>query len=93
MFRVTFATFSKDFKNFRTQISNSDKISIESVEVLGSALESPSNMLVCAPTGAGKTNVAVLTILQLVSKHLALRGAVDASFKPPTIACGLSFQP
>jgi pre-mRNA-splicing helicase BRR2 len=28
------------------------------------ALSSPQNLLVCAPTGAGKTNVAVLTMLQ-----------------------------
>eukprot|EP01060_Flectonema_neradi_P006198 TRINITY_DN14150_c0_g1_i2.p1 TRINITY_DN14150_c0_g1~~TRINITY_DN14150_c0_g1_i2.p1 ORF type:complete len:1221 (+),score=266.35 TRINITY_DN14150_c0_g1_i2:117-3779(+) len=32
------------------------------------ALSSPKNMLLCAPTGAGKTNVAVLTILQAFSE-------------------------
>ncbi|OQR70900.1 activating signal cointegrator 1 complex subunit 3-like [Tropilaelaps mercedesae] len=28
------------------------------------------NMLICAPTGAGKTNIALLTIMRLVTKHL-----------------------
>ena len=31
--------------------------------VYKSAFESPENLLVCAPTGAGKTNIALLTIL------------------------------
>ena len=34
--------------------------------VLNTALYSAENMLVCAPTGAGKTNVALLSMLQLV---------------------------
>ena len=45
------------------------------------AFSRSGNLLVSAPTGAGKTNVAVLTILQLVNKHLAVKGAVDRSFK------------
>jgi replicative superfamily II helicase len=36
-------------------------------EVYEVAYKSAQNMLVCAPTGAGKTNVAMLTLLQLVS--------------------------
>jgi replicative superfamily II helicase len=27
-------------------------------------------MLVCAPTGAGKTNIAMLTFLRLVKSHM-----------------------
>ena len=34
--------------------------------VVETALHSNENMLVCAPTGAGKTNVALLAILQQV---------------------------
>ena len=34
--------------------------------VLNTALYSAENMLVCAPTGAGKTNVALLSMLQLI---------------------------
>lgn len=33
-------------------------------------MNSEDNMLVCAPTGAGKTNVALLTILHELSKHV-----------------------
>ena len=36
--------------------------------VLETALYSAENMLVCAPTGAGKTNVALLSMLQLVGR-------------------------
>ena len=37
--------------------------------VFETAFYSNENMLVCAPTGAGKTNVALLTILHEISKH------------------------
>ncbi|KAI1345118.1 Sec63 Brl domain-containing protein [Xylariaceae sp. FL0016] len=34
-----------------------------------SAFENDGNMLICAPTGSGKTNVAMLTILRELGKH------------------------
>ncbi|KAJ2939955.1 hypothetical protein O0L34_g6662 [Tuta absoluta] len=42
------------------------------------ALETDDNLLVCAPTGAGKTNVALLTILREVGKHVNDDGTVNA---------------
>jgi replicative superfamily II helicase len=33
------------------------------------AFETNENMLVCAPTGAGKTDVAMLTVLRTISQH------------------------
>lgn len=45
-------------------------------KVYETALFKPDNLLLCAPTGAGKTNVAVLTILQ----QIALHGNSDGSF-------------
>ncbi|KAI8426808.1 hypothetical protein MSG28_014491 [Choristoneura fumiferana] len=42
------------------------------------ALESDENLLVCAPTGAGKTNVALLCILREVGKHVNDDGTVNA---------------
>jgi hypothetical protein len=40
------------------------------------ALLSAENMLLCAPTGAGKTNVAMLTMLREIGLH---RNAADGS--------------
>ena len=39
-------------------------------KVYGSAFNSGENLLVCAPTGAGKTNVACLTMLQTIGQYL-----------------------
>lgn len=39
-------------------------------KLFDAAYHSNQNLLVCAPTGAGKTNVAMLTILQQVRSHL-----------------------
>uniref|UniRef100_A0A1X7VH62 U5 small nuclear ribonucleoprotein 200 kDa helicase n=1 Tax=Amphimedon queenslandica TaxID=400682 RepID=A0A1X7VH62_AMPQE len=38
------------------------------------ALQSDENLLLCAPTGAGKTNVALLCIAREISKHMATPG-------------------
>lgn len=43
------------------------------------ALKSDENILLCAPTGAGKTNVALMTILREVSKHINLDGTINTS--------------
>ncbi len=39
-------------------------------QLKSACLESNENLLLCAPTGAGKTNVALLTILKEISKHV-----------------------
>lgn len=36
-------------------------------KVCGHTLNTNKNMLVCAPTSAGKTNIALLSILRVVS--------------------------
>lgn len=38
---------------------------------------SPENMLICAPTGAGKTNIAMLSYLHLVKQHVSVDGVID----------------
>eukprot|EP00057_Strongylocentrotus_purpuratus_P008588 XP_011663062.1 PREDICTED: LOW QUALITY PROTEIN: U5 small nuclear ribonucleoprotein 200 kDa helicase-like [Strongylocentrotus purpuratus] len=43
------------------------------------ALESDENLLLCAPTGAGKTNVALLTILREIGKNINLDGTINTS--------------
>ncbi|VDK71756.1 unnamed protein product, partial [Onchocerca ochengi] len=41
-----------------------------------SALKSDEHLLLCAPTGAGKTNVALLCILREISKHMNADGSI-----------------
>jgi len=46
------------------------------------ALESDENILLCAPTGAGKTNVALLCMLKEIGKHINTDGTIKLdSFK------------
>ncbi|ORX62001.1 Sec63-domain-containing protein [Hesseltinella vesiculosa] len=47
------------------------------------AYESNENMLVCAPTGAGKTDVAMLTVLRCIAQHCnppPSKGTTDINF-------------
>lgn len=39
-------------------------------KIYPSAFESDDNMLICAPTGAGKTNCAALTMLRAIGQHI-----------------------
>lgn len=41
------------------------------------ALETDENMLLCAPTGAGKTNVALLTMMREIGKHINDDGTIN----------------
>eukprot|EP00271_Cylindrocystis_brebissonii_P012705 TRINITY_DN317_c0_g1_i1.p1 TRINITY_DN317_c0_g1~~TRINITY_DN317_c0_g1_i1.p1 ORF type:complete len:2233 (-),score=420.67 TRINITY_DN317_c0_g1_i1:1930-8628(-) len=45
--------------------------------VYETAFYTPENLLLCAPTGAGKTNVAVLTILHELGLHRRTDGTLD----------------
>ena len=40
-------------------------------------LHSDQNLLVCAPTGAGKTNVALLTMMREIGKHINSDGTIN----------------
>ena len=42
------------------------------------ALHSDENLLLCAPTGAGKTNVALLTMMREIGKHINDDGTIRA---------------
>ncbi|XP_044756152.1 putative U5 small nuclear ribonucleoprotein 200 kDa helicase [Coccinella septempunctata] len=41
-------------------------------------LESDENLLLCAPTGAGKTNVALLCMMREIGKHINTDGTINA---------------
>lgn len=46
-----------------------DTLNVIQSKVFPIAFQEDSNMLICAPTGAGKTNVAVMSILRTISKY------------------------
>ncbi|ELU09831.1 hypothetical protein CAPTEDRAFT_222545 [Capitella teleta] len=41
------------------------------------ALDTDENLLLCAPTGAGKTNVALLTMMREIGKHINPDGTIN----------------
>ncbi|XP_069799536.1 U5 small nuclear ribonucleoprotein 200 kDa helicase [Dendropsophus ebraccatus] len=41
------------------------------------ALETDENLLLCAPTGAGKTNVALMCMLREIGKHINIDGTIN----------------
>lgn len=47
--------------------------------VYETALFTPENLLLCAPTGAGKTNVAMLTVLHQIGLYRKEDGSIDLS--------------
>uniref|UniRef100_A0A8B9LFW8 U5 small nuclear ribonucleoprotein 200 kDa helicase n=1 Tax=Astyanax mexicanus TaxID=7994 RepID=A0A8B9LFW8_ASTMX len=40
-------------------------------------METDGNLLVCAPTGAGKTNVALMAMLREIGKHINMDGTIN----------------
>uniref|UniRef100_A0A8C1UCC1 Activating signal cointegrator 1 complex subunit 3 n=1 Tax=Cyprinus carpio TaxID=7962 RepID=A0A8C1UCC1_CYPCA len=40
-------------------------------------METDENLLVCAPTGAGKTNVALMAMLREIGKHINMDGTIN----------------
>lgn len=46
-------------------------------EVFEAAFNGSENMLICAPTGAGKTNVALLAMLNTIGKYINSKGIVN----------------
>lgn len=45
--------------------------------IFPTAFNTSENMLICAPTGAGKTNCAMLTLLQLIKQHIDEDGVLQ----------------
>eukprot|EP00061_Rhincodon_typus_P019091 g48546.t1 len=41
------------------------------------AMETDENLLLCAPTGAGKTNVALMCMLREIGKHINMDGTIN----------------
>lgn len=59
----------KGFKGF-------EKLNVIQSIVFEQAYKTKENLLICAPTGAGKTNIAMLTILNTIHEHQNSRGDI-----------------
>jgi len=66
-------------KYSQTAFAGYEKLNRIQSKLCDAALKSDENLLLCAPTGAGKTNVALMTILREVSKHINLDGTINTS--------------
>lgn len=53
----------------RKAFSSIKRLNVIQSAIYDKAMKSDSSLLICAPTGAGKTNIAILTILREVFKH------------------------
>eukprot|EP01029_Cantina_marsupialis_P030668 TRINITY_DN838_c0_g1_i2.p1 TRINITY_DN838_c0_g1~~TRINITY_DN838_c0_g1_i2.p1 ORF type:complete len:1736 (-),score=582.30 TRINITY_DN838_c0_g1_i2:39-4685(-) len=60
----------------RKIFSNIKRFNPMQSKVFDVALNSNQNVLVCAPTGAGKTNVALLTITREIGQHISENGII-----------------
>eukprot|EP00281_Chroomonas_sp_CCMP1168_P020883 CAMPEP_0206228716 /NCGR_PEP_ID=MMETSP0047_2-20121206/9314_1 /ASSEMBLY_ACC=CAM_ASM_000192 /TAXON_ID=195065 /ORGANISM="Chroomonas mesostigmatica_cf, Strain CCMP1168" /LENGTH=2146 /DNA_ID=CAMNT_0053651971 /DNA_START=50 /DNA_END=6487 /DNA_ORIENTATION=+ len=61
----------------RPAFANTESLNRIQTKVCQTALFGSENMLVCAPTGAGKTNVALLTMLHEIGLHRQEDGTID----------------
>ncbi|EFP09045.1 hypothetical protein CRE_22485 [Caenorhabditis remanei] len=59
----------KGFKGF-------EKLNVIQSIVFEQAYKTKENLLICAPTGAGKTNIAMLTILNTIHEHQNAKGEI-----------------
>lgn len=57
--------------------ANIDKLNYIQSAVYRQAFSTPENMLICAPTGAGKTNIALLAMLQTIGNYRKSDGSID----------------
>eukprot|EP00747_Dinoflagellata_sp_TGD_P161473 gnl/TRDRNA2_/TRDRNA2_178087_c2_seq1.p1 gnl/TRDRNA2_/TRDRNA2_178087_c2~~gnl/TRDRNA2_/TRDRNA2_178087_c2_seq1.p1 ORF type:complete len:2167 (-),score=-96.49 gnl/TRDRNA2_/TRDRNA2_178087_c2_seq1:381-6881(-) len=66
----------------RAAFEGLDYLNVIQSKVCESALYSNNNILLCAPTGSGKTNVAILTMLHEIGMHFTPSGSLHLdSFK------------
>ena len=54
----------------KTAFRGTKKLNLIQSVVFDAAYNSNENLLICAPTGAGKTNIAMLTVLRELKQHI-----------------------
>lgn len=72
-------SYTRSFRTLRQSPVSVSSLSRWWVQVSPVALNTSENILMCAPTGAGKTNVAMLSILHTVSLFRRKDGSVRTS--------------
>ncbi|EPB78303.1 DEAD/DEAH box helicase [Ancylostoma ceylanicum] len=69
--------FVKDMDDLgRLGFQGFEKLNVIQSIVFEQAYKTKENLLICAPTGAGKTNIAMLTILNTIHEHRMLNGEI-----------------
>jgi activating signal cointegrator complex subunit 3 len=79
--KVKFIEISELPKWAQVAFKGTKKLNTIQSIVFNAAFGRSRNLLICAPTGAGKTNIAVLTILRLIGQHMDAAGGVGRDFK------------
>lgn len=69
--KVQLISVSESIPQLYRDCFESDRLNVIQSKVFQHAYNSSENMLVCAPTGAGKTNIATLTILNVIKRFNA----------------------
>jgi len=54
----------------KTAFRGTNKLNLIQSVVFDAAYNSNENLLICAPTGAGKTNIAMLAVLRELKQHI-----------------------
>ncbi|SCU86661.1 LANO_0C08768g1_1 [Lachancea nothofagi CBS 11611] len=72
----------KDLDNFCTSVFSYESLNAVQSLVYPVAYETNENMLICAPTGAGKTDVALMTILNTIRQFAEVdeQGNIDIEY-------------
>jgi len=60
----------KDYVGTKEAICFDPLVKTSSLDEIGQSYNTNENLLICAPTGAGKTNIALLTIVNQIKKNI-----------------------
>jgi len=71
----------------QTAFRGTKKLNLIQSVVFDAAYNSNENLLICAPTGAGKTNIAMLAVLRELKQHISQDVIKTDEFKVLSHCC------
>ena len=71
----------------KTAFQGTKKLNLIQSVVFDAAYSSNENLLICAPTGAGKTNIAMLAVLRELKQHVTQGVIKTDEFKVLSCFC------